>query len=120
MTWTAARDLANATIVAQFGEVVTLADASAISGVFRLFDPRIQPVASASEVGRTMRPSQQQNPVLLVLDSVAAALAEGDTVTVRESSYRITRIDTDGQGMSTVALTPSAESRAQATFERWR
>lgn len=111
-------DLAEAvTDVSAFGEAATLPDASTVHGKFDLFDPRAD---GDAETGRSMRLSQQQNPTLALRDADAATLAEGDTLTVRGEDWRITRIDPDGYGLTTLSLAPAQESSPADQFQRWR
>jgi hypothetical protein len=101
-----------------FGEPVTLPNGLLRHGVFELFDPRID--ADPSEVGRPMRPSQQPNPVLYLRDADAASIYEGLVLTLRGALWRVTRLDPDGHGMTTVALAPAQPVAPDDDFKRWR
>lgn len=122
MTWSTVVDDINAAALSiedGFGEPVTLPSGDVVTGVFELFDPRVQD-PSGSGVGRSMRISQQHNPMLMLLDADASGLAEGDDVGVRGSQWRITRIDPDGNGITELSLMPAPQVDAGDTFRRWR
>jgi len=101
-------------VVRAHGETVTLAGGSTVQGVFNLFDPRAD---GDTETGRNMRLSQQHNPTLALTDTDAAAMAEGDTLTIRGEEWRIARIDPDGNGMTTLSLAPPSTA---GEMQRWR
>jgi len=101
MSATTRRARAIATAVRGEGEPVTLPGGSVVTGYFELFDPR---ESAGNETGHAMRLSQQHNPTLALTDADAAALAEGDTLTIRGEDWRIARIDPDGNGLTTLSL----------------
>jgi len=103
----------------QHGEAFALPSGASVFGVFNPFDPR---AAADSEVGRSMRLSQQYNATIALTDAGAAVLAEDDVLTdERGDAWRITRIDPDGYGMTTVMLAPNdAHLAAQTPASRWR
>jgi hypothetical protein len=108
-------DLAEAPLDA-FGEPVTLADASVVTGIF---DPIGEPAAAPwSEVGLAVRVSQQPNPSVWLADSVAQALDEQDALTIRGQAYLITRKDADGSGLTRCALMPDTSTTND--LARWR
>jgi hypothetical protein len=99
------------------GEPVILPAGAAV-GVFERYDPRIQ--ADQSEIGRALRPSQQPNPVLRLIDADAAGIAEGAAVTARGAQWRVTRLDVDGFGVTTLSLAPAKPTDAGDDWRRWR
>lgn len=100
-----------------FGEAVILSDEVTVWGIF---SPRGDLAGSpfGSEVGRAMRISQQPNPVVVLADDDAAALAERDQVTIRGADYLVTRLDPDGLGMTRVWLMPAPTVSDPAA--RWK
>jgi len=97
-----------------FGDAATLPSGSTVYGVFDLFGLSAN---GETETSRSMRLSQQHNPTLALRDADAAALAEGDTLTVRGDTWRIARIDADGYGLTTLSLAPPSTAHA---IQRWR
>lgn len=92
---------------AAFGEPVTLAGGSIISGIFDLPGPEAG--GFGTDVGRLMRLGDQPNPSLTVSATDAAAIAEGDTLTVRGLTYTVTRIhQADGIDLVQIDLMPTA------------
>lgn len=90
-----------------FGESVTLAGGSIIYGIFDLPGPEAG--GWGTDVGRLMRLGDQPNPSLTVSSTDAAAIAEGDTLTVRGLTYTVTRIhQADNIGLVLIDLMPSA------------
>jgi hypothetical protein len=76
------------------------------------------PESPWSDVGVSLRLSQQPSPYLIALNADAAALAEQDTLSVEGVDYLITRIDDAGFGTKKLALMP--DSTAADASERWR
>lgn len=107
----------SASAVAHFGEPVVLAARE----VLGIFDPRGQAAEGllGSEVGLLGRLSAQVNPSVLLLDADAAELTEGDSLTIRETAYTVTRLDPDGAGLTRVALMPATVSDPNR-LDRWR
>lgn len=98
-------------LMSALGEMATLADESSISVVF---DPIGDPGSMAlSDVGLIGRVASQANPVAWAMDADVAALAKGDTVTVRGVAYVLTRPpEPDGAGISRIELMPASRSDA--------
>jgi hypothetical protein len=117
MSWPSKIARISASSVAHFGEPVTLAERA----VLGIFDPRGEPADGllGSEVGLLGRMSAQVNPTVLLLDADAAELAEGDSLTIREAEYTVTRMDPDGAGLTRVALMPSGVTDPNR-LDRWR
>jgi hypothetical protein len=106
-----------AACVERMGESVTL-PSSEVTGIF--FPKPATPAGLlGSEVGLTMRLSQQEVPMLHLIETDAEGLSEGDTLTVRGREWEITRIDSDGQGIAVLDLRP-APSEAPDPTRRWR
>lgn len=101
--------------ITAFGEPVTLPGGGTALGVF---DPGQAPGAWGSEEGLSARLSQQPSPVVALLDSVAAGLSDGESLTVRGQAYLITRRDPDGHGLTQVSLMP--DRGAYDTDARWQ
>jgi hypothetical protein len=96
---------------AAFGELVTLPSGAIVSGVFDLPGPEAG--GFGTDVGRLMRLGDQPNPSLYLAGTDAAALAEGDTLTVRGLTYTVTRIhQADSIGLVLIDLMPTAANTA--------
>lgn len=117
--WNTLNARANAASMRVFGEPVTLPGAVVVTGVF---DPRGEPPAPwGSEVGIATRIGQQPSPVVSLLDSDASGLNERDPVIVRGTTYLVTRIDDEGNGLSRIWLMPDrTDATSPPEGERWR
>lgn len=115
--WTEALDALASACVDVFADEVTLPSGSVVWGVF---DPIGQPPASPwSEVGLSIRVSQQPSPRVWLLDATAASLAVGDRVLIDGASYQVTApARADGSGLTPVELQQISIPNADAT--RWQ
>lgn len=105
------------TLIGIFGEPVTLPDASIVTGIFT---PKGEVAQSPwSELGLSMRFSQQSSPLLDLRDADAATLAEQGTLTIRGTAYTILRLDPDGSGLTRLELMPATRA-GNDDFDRWR
>jgi hypothetical protein len=87
-------------------------------GAAALYGWRDRFAAPWSEVGLRVRPSQQPNPALHLLDATAAALAEGQILTVAAVAYRIAQIDLPRGGLTRLELTPDTATPDEDA--RWK
>ena len=102
---------------AAFGEPVRLPGGATVHGIFDF--PGTEAGGWGTDVGRLMRLSDQPNPSLYLAGTDAAALAEGDTLTVRGLTYTITRLhQADSAGLVLVDLMPPATTPALGTRYR--
>jgi hypothetical protein len=92
---------------AAFGEPVTLPTGTIVSGIFDLPGP--EAAGMGSDIGRALRLGDQPNPSLTLAKTDAAALAEGEVLTVRGLTYNITRKhQADGGDLVMLDLMPTA------------
>ena len=103
-------------MLADFGEPACLPTGKQVTGLFDPYGDRSDPWGS--EVGLTVRVSQQPSPTLLLKTTDAADLAEKDEITLRDMVYRVTGLEPDRHGLSTVRLMPVRED--QPADKRWR
>lgn len=81
--------------VEEFTTTVTLPDATTVEGIFD----------SASENAGIGIGISAPNPTIVVADAVAAALNEGDRLTIDSTVYRICGpFESDGEGLTTINL----------------
>jgi len=101
-----------------FGEPCTLPGGE----VLGIFHPRGNPTEPlSSEVGLSMRMSQQRSPMLVLLEGDAADLSDGDAVTVKGQAYLVTRVDPPEHELARVWLMPDVtDAGSPPDTERWR
>lgn len=105
MTWSALQSAVGGSVLATFGESVTLPSGAEVLGVF---DPQGRPAAPwGSEVGLVSAIAQQANPRVSLAEADAAALALTEILQIRGADYAITRLDPDGAGLVSVSLMPA-------------
>lgn len=119
MTFAAAVDRANAAFLSVFGEAVLLPGAVTAVGVFL---PRGAPTsASFSELGLAVRLSEQNNPVLFLLEADASELSERDALTLRGTVYLIASLDPPEDGLVRIELMEQrTDVQSPPQGARWR
>lgn len=105
-----------AALMRTHGENATRTGGELLEGIFDPVGDRPSPFQS--EVGLSVRLSQQPAPTLIVSSTDAAEVYEHDTLTLRGTEYLVTRLDDDGLGVTTLRLMPAETSHADT--ERWQ
>jgi hypothetical protein len=117
---------ANAAQLRTFGEPVTLPDGLTV--VQGIFAPLGEPLTAPwPELGLSVRPSQQPNPVLYLTPGDASGLIapSGDaptlqTLTIRAVAYRIADIAPEDGGLIRLALAPDTATEDTDPEARWQ